>query len=286
MEGFKKFKWAGLACILFMTGFFSSKASAAPFTVLENFDYGASSASLSGLGGGTGFSTNWSSNIGTGYTPTGLTLSTSTASGGALSGTSGNGSYTYRTFTTKLPNDVYGSFLFKRASISGSDQNCLMLSSSTGNNNQTVPFAFNIGNGGDDSWVGGQPLVASVNTTYMGLFHVNSTTGATLWVLSSSQYDNFIASGMQESDLNSATIGSGATNVTDRGTRSVPNFSTITALSFYQFSANNVTYDRISLSDQSLNVAVLAPEPTSLSLLALCGVGLMMRPRRRQTIRR
>jgi hypothetical protein len=112
---------------------------------------------------------------------------------------------------------------------------------------------------GDSNPMTGTPL--SVGTTYLYLFKCDpiakTTTG---WILTAAQFDTFKATNFPEAGLNAAALGTGATNVLERGSSStVGVISAANWLQFFNYSnadATRLTADRIVLSSSSLNEAV------------------------------
>ncbi|MFO0909716.1 MAG: PEP-CTERM sorting domain-containing protein [Isosphaeraceae bacterium] len=249
-------------------------AARAGILVSEDFNYGGTSGSLNGQNGGTGFSGGWS---GGNYSSTGLTFSTLISSGGSYFASATSG----RAFTAALGTSFYGSFLFQYTTQLATVQMVGFGTGLTANNqaaNELRLQPSSDAGGGDKRPTVAGPNVGETslgtgtlanNTPYLYLFHYSSAS-VTSWVLTSSQYDNFVAGGLQESALNAATIGSGSTNVTGRATSNGSGTPNLANLNMYTFGGGNMLIDRLYISNTSLNETLAAvPEPSSLALAGI-----------------
>lgn len=264
----------GLALLVFSL----APAAQATTTVLETFDYGSSNAALNGLNGGSGFSAPWSASIN--YSTTNLNFSSISNPGGSLLLNGGNGTNASRTLTAPPvgTDSIYGSFLFQGAGSNFVGDQAAFLFCNGACNNQNAIMSLNTGAGG-----GSITANSVAGVPYMALFE-STTTASTrnwsIWVLTAAQYDNFVAGGLLESDLNNATIGSGATSVTNRFTRTSTT-AAINNISLYRFDGPAVYFDRIAFSTTSLG-DLTAPEPATLALSGLCLLGVALAAQRKR----
>lgn len=137
----------------------------------------------------------------------------------------------------------------------------------------------------------GTGTVLSLNTTYMELFQVsgiNGTSGpinASEWTLSASQFAHFQGD-LTASALNAASTGTAADDVTQMATlndaspSSYPAISSSSYLSLFSYNMTN-NYDEVRLSTTSLAETAPVPEPASLGLFAVGGLGLLLLKRRK-----
>jgi hypothetical protein len=243
-----------------------------PLAITEDFDYGASAGTLSG-NGGAGFSSAWN---GGSYTPTGLTFSSLTSPGGAWNGGSGSRNFAA---TLAAAGPITGDFLF---SMSSAPAGRVQMFGLGGFNNQGFTLALCPAN--DSTPTGGIPIVGlqgggfanitsgavALNTTYMYRFSYAGSS-ITAWILSAAQYDNFAPGGLTDAELNAASIGSGATQVTGRVTKAGNVTGNMANLFTYTFGGSGVTMDRLRMTGQpvgaSLVVAENAPVNTSAGTL-------------------
>ena len=234
-----------------------------PLSIVEDFDYGTSAGTLSG-NGGAGFSTAWN---GGSYTPTGLTFSSLTSPGGAWNGGSGS-----RNFAASLAaaGPITGDFLFKRP-VAGPVQ----MFGLGGFNNQGYTIALapsNDSNGGTVPVVGLQgggfanitPGALDPNTTYMYRF-AYAGSSITVWILSAAQYDNFAPGGLTDAELNAASIGTGATQVTGRVTKAGNVTGNMANLFTYTFGGSGVTMDRLRMTGQPVGASLVVAENAAIN---------------------
>jgi len=132
------------------------------------------------------------------------------------------------------------------------------------------------------------PLSLSANTTYMVLAEIqnvgiNTTNGVgTVWVLTESQYDTFKVGGFSTAALNSAAVGTGATDVNSRYTSAAPAsgtflFDQTRALQFSltPLATSTSTMDEIRFGTTIGDVTLQAVPENSSSVLLL-GAGLAL----------
>lgn len=132
----------------------------------------------------------------------------------------------------------------------------------------------------------------SVNTPYLELFQIsgiNATSGnvsASEWTLSSSQFANFQGN-LTATALDAAATGTAANEVTQEAIvnnanpgGSYPTINSSTYLSLYTYSMTN-QFDEIRLSQNSLADVAPVPEPATLGLTAIGGLGLLLLKRRK-----
>lgn len=282
---------------------FSHSAAPASAVVVasEPFAYGAASGALAGKNGGSGFSGAWAGNAAFTYNPTGLTLGTLQAQGGAASYASTESTIKIqRPFGAgALAGTVYGGYLFRVVSRSDPFNNASLFLGQANDGDAEASFDFktptnssvspafavieDLNSGPSDNLVGAEPAPA-VGTTYLALFKVNpaGTARWDAWILTAPQYNSFVAGGLAESVLNAAAIGTGPGNVWARGSASgAVAVDPMTHLGLFSFTPGDVTvtFDEIRISNTSLlEAAPAVPEPASLGLLA---VGTLAFRRRR-----
>jgi len=297
-----------LAGLLVAAGLVQSHSGAqAEIIAEEPFTYGSTAGVLAGKNGGTGFSTAWADQQLSGsnplvpwdYTPNGLTFGSVATSGGAARWTNGSDNtragQANRQLTTSLTSNVYGTFLFRideRPTTSNSTA-ALLIGEQT-DSDGSASFTMNAPqfgtgsiegavriNGSADNFLsnGGSPLTVGngtvgSGTTYMALFEYDPTVASSQgWILSLDQFVNFAGSStLTPTDLDNAALGSGSTQVMQRGGLSGTTGSNDYLALFGAFENLNVTYDEIRLSNTSLSEAAAVPEP---STLALAGMGLL-----------
>ncbi len=237
-----------------------------PLTIVEDFDYGTSAGTLSG-NGGAGFSTAWN---GGSYTPTGLTFSSLTSPGGAWNGGSGS-----RNFAASLAaaGPITGDFLF---SMSSAPPGRVQMFGLGGFNNQGFTIALAPAN--DSTPTGGVPIVGlnsggyanvtagavALNTTYLYRF-AYAGSSITVWILSAAQYDNFAPGGLTDAELNAATIGTGATQVTGRVTKVGNVTANMANLFTYTFGGGGVTMDRVRMTGQPVGASLVVAENAAIN---------------------
>ena len=233
----------------------------AQITISEDFDYGTTSGNLTSQNGGTGFAAAWSGGTGA-YTATGLTFGGLTNTGGAMIVASGLDARRQITTGFDAAGPVSGSFLFKLNAAPASSSVLMVglgTNASTNNQNHYLGFlpandgqlgkpALGVRGTGISAMTGGAAL--TTGTTYLYAFsYDNGSTSA--WILSLAQYNNFFnGTTLDQAAMNTATIGSAATNVTGKVTiaTNASNLTTMNYLFSYYFSNGSLTVDRIRMS--------------------------------------
>ena len=238
-----------------------------PLTIVEDFDYGTTAGTLSG-NGGAGFSTAWN---GGSYTPTGLTFGSLSSVGGAWNGSSGSRNFAA---TLAAAGPITGDFLFRRPVSAGAVQ----MFGLGGGNNQAFTLALAPVN---DSNVGTMPVVGlqgggfanltsgalDPNTTYMYRFSYAGSS-ITAWILTAAQYDNFAPGGLLDADLNAASIGSGANQVTGRATKAGVVSSNMANLYTYTFQASGTIMDRVRITGTPVGASLVVAENAAVNTSA------------------
>jgi hypothetical protein len=305
----------------FALGGFSS--AQALVIVYEGFDYGPTPSLLTGLGNTTeiGLQGTWTNNGSAGttvdYAPIGLTFSDLSVTGGlaqlngviaaagdrtaavgrqlnvlAQSGTLW-GSYLFRPISDAQLRSV-GSLL--QGGVANMSDNAAFFSLAANEFNQNVGgVRISAGSGGNTALATGG-VVPSFNTTYLYVFRLDnvaspsgSTQSATAWMLNAAQFDNFKLGGLDEAELNAATIGSLGTDVMQRVSLTTTNglttpgtFDNTDFLRLFNFSGGEFIsqYDEIRFANGNLNEAVLpVPEPSAWLAVA-GGMGMLLGMRR------
>ena len=283
---------------------------------------GITAAAGTGLSGSYVGATGTVNNVGnasTGdyYTLTGLTFGTGsnaiTTTGGAVvinstAGTSPNNapneylSVPLGAAAQAAGGTVYGSFLYNlntAYTVGTATTNGSQLSINVGSQ-FGASTAFTIGEKGyhTANYAGstGAGAVSATNsavevpatTTFLALFQVSGLGTASLttseWLLSAAQFANFNSAGtLNATALNAATVGTGATNVYQRGTATSATSINLASdyLNLYTYEGAP-TVDELRLSDTSLSEATPTPEPVSIGLLGLGMTALLAR--RRKTV--
>ena len=278
----------------------------ASLIVSEGFNYPgqADNAALgaAAFNGGTGLDTNW---LGSGkYRSTGLTFSDLAVTGGCAQNSSSQ--IYYRKITVNQTGTLWGSFLFKSVGVVDTTTTLLsyVVNSNAGGGDYQGSTKFgvtpkryqatagDIRLGGDGSNptaqnnVGGTSVTQGV--TYLVLFKVENLIASggtatsqtiTSWILSAAQYDNFKSGGLTEAELNAATQGSIATNVTQRTTMTATkkaSFSTNDYLTVQSNNAGDFMNDEFRFSDASL--AEVAPAGTPKADMYAFGPGATIGP--------
>jgi hypothetical protein len=302
-------RWLKLMCLavgLAVVCGMSANSAWAALIVEESFDYGAGGGSVIGLNGGTGFSGPWfTSGQGATYQGSSLTFGSLQTRGGSLATLSdGQAWHPERPLSAAVSNVLlfdgitYGSFLVRKTVTDttvgaalylgqagdafASSANKPGLSFESRNPDAAAPNQHAAAAIESDR-VQSSGLTIAGETTYLYLFKSEVTLHnfLDLWILTADQYDNFIAGGLDEGELNAAALGTGASNVYDRiSTASNGTYDPITHLGIVA-PFSNVAYDEIRLSTTSLTEAAPAavPEPASLTLFA-AGASMVLRRRR------
>ncbi len=287
----------------------SAQDGHAAIVLQESFNYGGSNSSLVGLGSaGSGWGGSWTTQgvtyTGTptfneAYQPTGLTFSTLAVSGGsAMLSANGDGFLNAgRVHTASIVGTLYGSYLFRTSSPSYTGLYSVFEGTGMGIASGSAQFAIEpdgyasnnggVITGGAYTYASGASV--SANETYLALYKVTSLGGssvsqdATMWLLRENQYDSFITGGLIEAELNSASLGSGATDVLQRATRTITGsaaFANGGLMMMQSYFATNGQFDELRVSDTSFDELMSVPEPSHALLAALGLVALILRRRR------
>ena len=239
------------------------------------------------------------------YDTTGLSFGNLQTQGGSVMVTSTNNQRSSLTVQLNISpaanSTLYGSFIFNSSANTnpGYAVGGLLLGSQTQiDNNSTISIlaeAYGQSNGflnmpGITSTYG-TGTTLSLNTTYMELFQVsgiNGTSGsisASEWTLTPAQFANFQGN-LTAAVLNAAPTGTAATDVTQMATltdsspSSYPDISSSNYLSLFSYNMTN-QYDEVRLSTTSLSDVTPVPEPATLGLVAIGGLGLLLLKRRK-----
>jgi autotransporter-associated beta strand protein len=254
----------------------------ASLVLYEGFNYPGqvdNAALGAAFNGGTGLGGNWQ---GAGkYRSTGLTFSDFAVTGGCAENR--NSEIYYRPLNVSKTGTIWGSFLFKSVGVVDNTNTLLSYVVSkqangndyNGNTNFGVtPKAYNnylgdIRLGGDgnvpDTLTNSGGTIVTQGTTYLILFKVENLIAAggaatsqtvTSWILSASQYDYFKSGGLTELELNAATQGSNAANVTQRTTLTATKKATFSVndyLTIESLNTGDFMNDEFRFSDSSLS---------------------------------
>lgn len=287
-----------------------TSTSPASVIVYEGFDYGASSSLLGGLGNTTeiGLQGTWTSNgtVGTAtanYEPTGLSFSDLFVTGGlaqmnALAASGDRTAAAGRRLNVPVQTGtLWGSYLFQKISDATTRSVVSLLQGNAINSTDNTAY-FSLANNEFNQNVGGVRVSASVagvggtaiatggivptlGATYLYVFkldNVGAASGsaqtATAWMLSAEQYDNFKLGGLDEAELNAATIGSLATDIMQRvtfttngGLTAPGTFDNTDFLRLFNFAGGEsiTQFDELKFSNSGINEAVIGvPEPSTL----------------------
>ena len=288
-------------------------ASAAQATVIvyDGFDNGTVNlGTLAGQGGGTGFSGNWVFGLNSdtsGYQAAGLTFSNLQVTGGHATMAAPSGAVAARRTVSRplgvtQTGTIWGSYLIRSPLISVNVAGVLVHTAANGHDDSNTFGVFPTRYGATN----GQMRVSapgtgsnlefdgslSTDTTYINLLKFTNLGGGsqlhtlTTWTLTEAQFDNFKAGGMLESALNAASLGTGSTQVVQRGTHSRTTVESLTTTDFFSLHTINaadqaVRFDEVRISNVSLDEVTPIPEPATMGLLALGGVAGLRRRRRR-----
>lgn len=281
----------------------------------EGFDYGGSNVALNTISGAaTGLTGSYA---GSGnYNSTGLTFSNLETTGGRASfGNTGSITSGYRQLSTgTISGTIYGSFIYQQTqsygtndvnglgfgvlnpSITNDNTNTLSVITDT-YNNEVPSLRSNPGNTGSAPYLatGSGTAPDPSATVRMALFEVTNvgavsgTQQVTMWILEENQFNNFRPDGLSVTELNSASVGTGSTEVFGRVTLTINGASGYIGLGNSNFLTlmnlrSDVGYDEIRISTSSLNEATPVPEPGSVVLLGLAGMVMMICRRRGRKI--
>ena len=129
----------------------------------------------------------------------------------------------------------------------------------------------------------------AINTPYLELFQIslgsNNSVSAHSWTLSASQFANFQGN-LTAANLDAAGTGTASNQVTEEAFASGTdnNISAeiggITNMSLFSFGSTG-TYDEIRISNSSLADTAPVPEPATLGMMAVGGLGLLLLKRRK-----
>lgn len=205
--------------------------------------------------------------------------------------------------TIPTGSSLYGSYVFrihKRDGATGGGGNMRVNETNLTNSVRhfsTAPDSTNASNA--TAAAGSQASVTFTNSTsvpaletnYLMLWE-NTNLGAaghtiTAWTLTLDQFNHFKTGGLTTAELNSATIGTGATNVFARVSDTETTVARLLDGYFLMFGAFRtgtnadiqLSYDAVRIGTEGLDEVTPIPEPASLAL-ALAGVAMMWKRRR------
>lgn len=291
---------------------FTAATQADP-TVYDGFDYGTSSGVVAGQNGGTGFSGAWATPFldTFNYTPTGLTFSNLSTTGGAATysasqANANDSGEISRTLASPYSGDftVYGSYIFQASGEAAPWAGFTLANGATMFNDASGAFgvatAWDAGTSpgdygayfGGNAYTSGSPLL--LDQTYIYLFkfnHGSSSNSGAAWVLSASQFAYFKSSddSLTESELNSASQGSAEGQVMAKlqgnGNSFTSDYTTVTfdARNFYTSNARTITVDEVRTSSDSLDEVTpvsAVPEPAALALIGFGAAATLVMARR------
>lgn len=298
---------AGLAAIVGLAVTLATSTADAGTVLYDGFDYGSAGGSLAGLGSaGGGWAGAWDTGMfsygGTpsysaNYEPGGLTFSDLPVSGGnAILTTNWNGGINAgRQHAASVTGDLYGSYLFQRtvnpyssAALFAMYEGTYLTGPSNYAQFSIEPVAYASSNGGvitSQAYAYASGTAIATGQTYLVLFKVTglsatpTTQSTTMWILNESQYDNFRPGGIDEGELNTASLGTGAAQVLQRVTKTTNGTNYQFASDRYlllhsYYYGSQARYDELRISNSSLNAVLGIPEPASVALLALGAVGV------------
>ena len=305
---------ASVATCLIVLGLLACTAPAA-LIVHEGFDTGGTNGSnLVGQAGATsvGFdaASTWGNKGGSAsvtYRTAGLSIGSGSTElavigGAARMTTDHSATWLSRGLDVTVTGTVYGAYLYNRDKSDSGANNVasVMINKTTGGKDNDAEFTsqsdeYPQTNSGMRIEASAEKFVCSGtamsdDTTYIVLFSVSNlggtigTVDASQWVLTSSQFDNFRPGGLTAAELDGATLGTGSTNVLQRGAASYTpgNYPRLTAddvLGILGYE-NVHDVDEIRRSNTNLTEATpVVPEPATLILLA-AGLPALLRPKR------
>jgi hypothetical protein len=298
----------------------SSLPASAVLLVYEGFDYtGEISEGGTFMGSsnsGTGFSSGYSQEVNGAawtYSTSSLSFSSNYATTGGsavVNSTTASAKNIYRPLSADLTGTTYGSYLFTTRDRGADGILSVLLGSSSDRAAQaTVDIAGNARfvenidprptipgarfNGDDESSTvtyadgGLDPAPAATEpgaTTYMILWKTvleASSQSVSAWVLTGDQYDYFYTNGFTESALDSATVGTAASEVTatitSSGTGALESLET---LHLFVYQVQDSTIDEVRIGTE-FSDAVAIPEPSTMAILfgGLAGLLAFLRKR-------
>jgi hypothetical protein len=287
--------------------------------IYEGFQYGDTASALEGNGTtGGGWAGAWTEDQQQGdwsadYETTSLTFGSLVTAGGKVritGNTSGNQRSRYdRQLDGVNWSTVYGSYLLDIATMTKSDDfftfdtrvtDTTATNSYKGTEWQISHPGYKLAGQRAEAWMAenGQAATTGIPTgsTYLVLFEATNlgenSTGTqeiTVWALTEAQFATFKTGGLTTAELNAATLGTGAGEVSVRVSSSADEasraaFDTGKYLQLHSYGRGGLTadyaYDEFRFADTNLDDVTPIPEPATMTLLALGGLAAVRRRRR------